>query len=108
MAYGRRGTTKDTKPAHLVRIFWLQLKTYICFSISSTGMTLKKDTILVIGACGQLGSELTMELRAMYGAANVVAADIQFPKQAELRESGPFEVIDVLTPQHLADLAKKY
>ncbi|WP_192822176.1 NAD-dependent epimerase/dehydratase family protein [Rufibacter sp. LB8] len=71
-------------------------------------MTLKKDTILVIGACGQLGSELTMELRAMYGAANVVAADIQFPKQAELRESGPFEVIDVLAPQHLADLAKKY
>lgn len=37
------------------------------------------DTVLVIGACGQLGSELTMELRQMYGEANVVAADIAPP-----------------------------
>lgn len=71
-------------------------------------MTTTPDTILVIGACGQLGSELTLELRKIYGNAHVVAADIQFPKQADLRESGPFEIVDVLTPQHLSELASRY
>ncbi|MFC6997000.1 NAD-dependent epimerase/dehydratase family protein [Rufibacter roseus] len=71
-------------------------------------ITSTSDTILVIGACGQLGSELTLELRKIYGNANVIAADIQFPKQADLRESGPFEIIDVLTPQHLSELASRY
>ncbi|GAB3823913.1 NAD-dependent epimerase/dehydratase family protein [Pontibacter rugosus] len=66
------------------------------------------DTVLVIGACGQLGSELTMELRQMYGNANVVAADIAPPKHAELLESGPFEKVDVLDTKVLADLASKY
>ncbi len=66
------------------------------------------DTVLVIGACGQLGSELTLELRNMYGGANVVAADISAPKQADLRDSGPFEKVDVLDPKVLADLASKY
>ncbi|GHA66299.1 NAD-dependent epimerase/dehydratase family protein [Pontibacter akesuensis] len=66
------------------------------------------DTVLVIGACGQLGSELTMELRQMYGEANVVAADIAPPKQADLRDSGPFEKVDVLDKNVLADLAAKY
>ncbi|SFG74526.1 NAD-dependent epimerase/dehydratase family protein [Pontibacter chinhatensis] len=66
------------------------------------------DTVLVIGACGQLGSELTMELRKMYGDANVVAADISTPKQADLRDSGPFEKVDVLDTNVLAELASKY
>jgi nucleoside-diphosphate-sugar epimerase len=71
-------------------------------------MTKTNDTILVVGAGGQLGSELTMELRKMYGYANVVASDIQTPKSQELRESGPFETLDVLNKQHLADLYSKY
>ncbi|GAB3194168.1 nucleoside-diphosphate-sugar epimerase [Pontibacter aydingkolensis] len=66
------------------------------------------DTILVIGACGQLGSELTLELRNMYGGANVVAADIAAPKQADLRDSGPFEKIDVLNLKAMGELASKY
>ena len=37
-------------------------------------ITMKK--ILVIGACGQIGSELTPALRAVYGTDNVVAADM--------------------------------
>ncbi len=49
-----------------------------------------------------------MELRQMYGEANVVAADIAPPKQAELRESGPFEKVDVLDTKVLAELASKY
>ncbi|MDX5420372.1 MAG: NAD-dependent epimerase/dehydratase family protein [Hymenobacteraceae bacterium] len=66
------------------------------------------DTVLVIGACGQLGSELTLELRNMYGGSNVVAADIAAPKQADLRDSGPFEKVDVLDTKVLADLASNY
>lgn len=66
------------------------------------------DTVLVIGACGQLGSELTLELRNMYGGANVVAADIAAPKQADLRDSGPFEKIDVLDTKTMGELASKY
>ena len=66
------------------------------------------DTVLVIGACGQLGSELTLELRNMYGGQNVVAADIAPPKQTDLLESGPFEKVDVLDTKVLADLASKY
>ncbi|WP_439881089.1 NAD-dependent epimerase/dehydratase family protein [Pontibacter sp. MBLB2868] len=66
------------------------------------------DTVLVIGACGQLGSELTLELRNMYGGANVVAADIAAPKQADLRDSGPFEKIDVLDTKGMGELASKY
>ena len=67
-----------------------------------------KDTILVVGAGGQLGSELTMELRNMYGDANVVASDIQTPQSQELRESGPFEMLDVLDKNRLGELYGKY
>ena len=49
--------------------------------------------ILVTGAKGQIGSELTMELRKKYGVENVVAGDKRKPSK-ELLESGPFEVID--------------
>ncbi len=66
------------------------------------------DTILVIGACGQLGSELTLELRNLYGGKNVIAADIAPPEQTDLLESGPFEKVDVLDAKVLADLASKY
>lgn len=71
-------------------------------------MANKSDTVLVIGACGQLGSELTLELRNMYGGQNVIAADIAPPKQTDLLESGPFEKVDVLDTKILADLASKY
>jgi threonine 3-dehydrogenase len=50
--------------------------------------------ILVTGADGQIGSELTAELRRRYGAENVVATDIAEPVAA-LRTSGPFEFLDV-------------
>lgn len=38
---------------------------------------MKKDKILVIGACGQIGTELTAALQVQHGAENVIAADIQ-------------------------------
>ncbi|MBA3648345.1 MAG: NAD-dependent epimerase/dehydratase family protein [Chitinophagales bacterium] len=62
------------------------------------------DTILVIGACGQIGSELTLALRKIY--SNVIAADLKEPS-VELKESGPFERLDVLSKSALYELIKK-
>ena len=45
--------------------------------------------ILIVGAGGQIGSELTTYLRKIYGNDNVVATDVRECKQ--LAESGPFE-----------------
>jgi nucleoside-diphosphate-sugar epimerase len=64
------------------------------------------DRILVIGACGQLGSELTLELRKIYGEDNVIATDINGPK-AELANS-PFEKLDVLDAHRLSELVDQY
>lgn len=52
--------------------------------------------ILVIGATGQIGSELTMELRGRYGGSNVVAGYIPGAEpKGELKESGPSAIVDV-------------
>ena len=65
--------------------------------------------ILVIGATGQIGSELTMELRQRYGGANVVAGYIQGAEpKGELRESGPMELADVTDANVLAQVVKAH
>lgn len=51
--------------------------------------------ILVTGAVGQIGSELTTALRAEYGSDNVVAAGHLTPPQTALRDGGPFVTLDV-------------
>ncbi len=56
---------------------------------------------LVTGALGQIGSELTTALRQRHGDANVVATDIHMPTDTVLRDSGPFEFLDVLDPHHI-------
>jgi nucleoside-diphosphate-sugar epimerase len=53
------------------------------------------EKILVIGCSGQIGSELTLELRKNYGNANVIATDIR-PAPPDIAASGPFEILDVL------------
>lgn len=57
------------------------------------------DMILVIGSSGQIGTELVMELRSLYGAGNVVACDLKASAQ-EVMESGAFESLDVLDKQN--------
>jgi len=58
------------------------------------------DNILVIGAAGQIGSELVIELRKHYGSAHVFATDI---KQApsDVIEGGPFQILDVMDDKQL-------
>lgn len=64
--------------------------------------------ILVIGACGQIGSELTPALRKQYGTDNVVAADMIYPLKGDLAEAGPSCKIDATNAQEIADAVKKY
>ena len=63
------------------------------------------DTILVTGACGQIGSELVMALRAR--GNNVIATDLKVPS-GELLESGEFQRLDVLNKNSLAALVSKF
>ncbi len=63
--------------------------------------------ILVIGAAGQIGSELIVALRERYGSENVVAADIR-PLAPVLYDSGPFEFLDVTRREALETVVAKY
>lgn len=65
-----------------------------------------KEKILVIGAGGQLGSELTQRLREINGTDNVVATDINPPRGNVSRE-GQFEILDVLNYAALSEFIKK-
>jgi nucleoside-diphosphate-sugar epimerase len=51
--------------------------------------------ILIIGACGQIGTELTHKLREIHGTKNVIAADIR-KLNNDVVNSGPFEVVNAL------------
>jgi nucleoside-diphosphate-sugar epimerase len=75
---------------------------------SDTSTPRLPGTVLVIGACGQLGLELTEALRQRYEPANVIAADVRAPKQPELLAGGPFELLDVLDKPRLEQLIQQY
>lgn len=64
-----------------------------------------KNKILVVGAGGQLGSELTQGLWARYGKENVIATDIKDPKG--ILSQGNFEMLDVLKQEQLSEFIKK-
>ncbi len=65
--------------------------------------------ILVVGATGQIGSELTMELRKRYGNNHVIAGYIQSSEpKGELLESGPSALADVTYSEMILDVVKKY
>ena len=63
------------------------------------------ERILVIGANGQIGSELVDALAAKHGANNVIAADIS---ASSLYGAKVYEIVDVLDTQRLADIAEQY
>ena len=64
--------------------------------------------ILVTGAVGQIGSELTMSLREKYGNDNVVAGGRKTKPSKKLLNSGPFEVVDCVDAKALTKVVKKH
>ena len=64
-------------------------------------------SILVTGAAGQIGSELTPKLRERYGRNNVVASDIKKPTEKMLG-SGPFVLLDVTDREGLKGVVEQY
>ncbi len=71
-------------------------------------MAREMKKIMVTGALGQIGSELTMALRKKYGNDNVLAADHKTQTSAALRDSGPFEFINVSKRETVDAMIKKY
>jgi nucleoside-diphosphate-sugar epimerase len=65
------------------------------------------ETILIIGASGQIGNELTQELRSVYGNNNIIASDIREGSE-EMTTSGPFEIIDATDKEAVLKVVKKY
>jgi nucleoside-diphosphate-sugar epimerase len=69
---------------------------YVCTSF----LIMQREKILVIGASGQIGVELTLALRKIYGNVNVVASDLREENEL-LRGSGPYVSLDVMNKEML-------
>ena len=63
--------------------------------------------ILIIGACGQIGTELTAKLRATYGVNNVIASDIR-KLNNDVVNNGIFEVVNALDYNQIEHLIEQY
>ncbi|MEM0517611.1 NAD-dependent epimerase/dehydratase family protein [Aequorivita flava] len=66
-----------------------------------------KKRILIIGACGQIGTELTLYLREKFGNHKVIASDIR-EGEAELMQSGPFEILDAMNYDAIQEVVIRY
>jgi nucleoside-diphosphate-sugar epimerase len=63
--------------------------------------------ILIIGACGQIGTELTLKLREIYGEVAVIASDIREGSK-ELMKSGTFEFINAIDYHSILQIIEKH
>src|SRR5580692_6233182 len=68
---------------------------------------MRKEHILVIGAAGQIGTELTTALRRIHGDYYVVAADLKSPS-LDLESKGPYETLDALDNKSLASIINRH
>ena len=66
-----------------------------------------KSKILIIGACGQIGSELTLKLRGLFGEENVIASDISY-SNLDVVNSGIFEIVDAQNYASIKVCVEKY
>lgn len=66
-----------------------------------------KTKVLIIGACGQIGTELTKKLREIYGEENVVASDIR-KLNIDVVNEGIFEVVNALDYNQIEHLVEQY
>jgi nucleoside-diphosphate-sugar epimerase len=71
-------------------------------------MTNKNNKILITGALGQIGSELTVLLRDKHGPSNVVASDIHSEPPSEITDTGPYEIVDVTRREDVEKAVEKY
>lgn len=62
---------------------------------------------LIIGACGQIGTELTKKLRSIYGRDTIIASDVR-KGDPEFVASGPFEVVNALDYNQVQAVIEKY
>ncbi len=62
---------------------------------------------LIIGASGQIGTELTLKLRQLFGVDNVIASDIRIGN-TELMAEGKFEILDATDKNAILNIIKKY
>lgn len=67
---------------------------------------MKKEKILIVGACGQIGVELTLALRKLYGSDNVIASDIR-EAHPLLAGTGPYEILNAMDGAAMHALVKK-
>jgi nucleoside-diphosphate-sugar epimerase len=67
----------------------------------------KQTKILVTGSLGQIGSELTLTLREIYGEENVIASDLRDEKDVD-KQYLPYEKLDVLDKDGLDKVIKKH
>lgn len=63
--------------------------------------------ILIIGSSGQIGTELVLKLRKIYGNENIIASDIR-KGNYEVMESGPFELLDVMNKNDIMEVVEKH
>ena len=63
------------------------------------------ESILIIGASGQIGNELTQALRLQYGNKQVIASDIREGDE-EMMRSGPFEIMDATDKEGILSIVK--
>jgi len=64
--------------------------------------------LLVLGAGGQIGTELTAHLRSEYGESHVVAADVRLPLNESIMQNGPVEKCDATDAKQIATIVDKY
>jgi len=67
----------------------------------------KQEKILVVGAAGQIGTELVLELRLRFGPETIVASDIKTPNY-DVMEGGIFEFLDILDDKALLRIVQKH
>ena len=67
---------------------------------------MKSEKILILGACGQIGVELTLALRRTYGDSNVLATDIREEHEL-LAGTGPYQVLDAMDGAAITETIKK-
>ncbi|MBL7710925.1 MAG: NAD-dependent epimerase/dehydratase family protein [Chitinophagaceae bacterium] len=68
---------------------------------------MKQEKILIMGACGQIGVELTLALRQQYSNAQVIASDLRDEAHPLLEGSGPYYKLDATDIKAVAELVQK-